>query len=100
MAQVTPLTEDEIAENLIQHPTWAREGDTITKTFKADSYMAGLALAAAIGTTCDALGHHPDIHIGWKKVKVSFTTHDAGNKLSAKDFEAAGKIAALGYHRD
>ncbi len=100
MAKVTPLTEAEITEHLKQHPGWERDGDSITRTFKADTYMAGLALAAAIGTTCDVLGHHPDLMIGWKKVTVRFTTHDAGNKLSAKDFEAAGKIAALGYHRD
>ena len=62
--------------------------------------MAGLALATTIGTICDVLGHHPDMSIGWKKVTVSFTTHDAGNKLSAKDFEAARKVNDLGYNRD
>lgn len=97
---MTPLTDSEISERLNQNPGWEREGDTITKTFKADTYMAGLALAAAIGTACDVLGHHPDLYIGWKKVRVSFTTHDAGNKITLKDFEAVAKIAALGYSRD
>lgn len=100
MAQVTPLTEAEITDYLRQFPEWEREGDMISRTFKADSYMAGLALAAAIGTACDVLGHHPDLYIGWKKVKVSFTTHDAGNRLSAKDFAAVRKVNDLGYSRD
>jgi pterin-4a-carbinolamine dehydratase len=37
--------------------------------------------------------------IGWRKVTVSFTTHDAGSKLSAKDFAAAARVDALGYPR-
>ncbi len=100
MPQVTPLTESEITEQLKLYPEWERVDNHITRTFKADSYMAGLALAAAIGTTCDVLGHHPDLTIGWKKVTVTFTTHDADNKLSAKDFEAARKVNNLGYSRD
>ncbi len=100
MPQVTPLTETEITEQLQQVPGWERDGGQITRTFKADSYMAGLALATTIGTICDVLGHHPDMSIGWKKVTVSFTTHDAGSQLSAKDFEAARKVDALGYKRD
>jgi 4a-hydroxytetrahydrobiopterin dehydratase len=100
MPQVTPLTEAEITDYLKQFPDWTREGDTISRTFKADTYMAGLALAAAIGTICDVVGHHPDLYIGWKKIRVSFTTHDAGNRLSARDFEAARKVNELGYSRD
>lgn len=93
------LTEAEIAARLARLNGWEREGDRITKTFRLDSYMAGLALAAAIGTVCEGLDHHPDLFIGWRRVQVSFTTHDAGNKLSAKDFDAAEKVDALGYPR-
>lgn len=93
------LTEAEIAARLAQLDGWERDGDHITRTFKLDSYMAGLALAAAIGTVCEGMDHHPDLHIGWRRVRVSFTTHDAGNKLSAKDFDAAAKVNALGYPR-
>lgn len=93
------LTEAEIAERLARLSGWERDGDRITKTFKLDNYLAGLALAAAIGTVCEGLNHHPDLYIGWRRVQVSFTTHDAGNKLSAKDFDAAEKVDALGYPR-
>ncbi|HLV34063.1 MAG TPA: 4a-hydroxytetrahydrobiopterin dehydratase [Spirillospora sp.] len=95
----TPLNEVEIAERLQKLDGWERDGDKIKKTFRVDSYLAGLALAAAIGTVCEGLNHHPDMFIGWRKVEVSFTTHDAGNKLSAKDFQAAEKIESLGYPR-
>ncbi|MCY4147643.1 MAG: 4a-hydroxytetrahydrobiopterin dehydratase [Chloroflexi bacterium] len=48
---------------------------------------------------CEGANHHPDMTIGWRRVEVSFTTHDAGNRLSAKDFAAAAGIDALGYPR-
>ena len=56
-------------------------------------------LATAIGTVCEGLNHHPDLLIGWRKVTVTLTTHDAGNKISHKDFDAALRIDALGYPR-
>lgn len=93
------LTDAEIAQHLERLNGWERDGDRIRKIFRLDSYMAGLALAAAIGTVCEGLDHHPDLFIGWRRVEVSFTTHDAGHRLSAKDFVAAEKVDALGYPR-
>lgn len=91
------LTDAEITERLAAVSAWETDGSTISKTFTLDSYMAGLALASAIGVVCEGLDHHPDMHIGWRKVRVSFTTHSAGNKLTAKDFDAAAAIDRLGY---
>lgn len=91
------LTEAEIIESLSRLSGWKRDGDRLVKTFRLDSYLAGLAFAAAVGVTAEGLNHHPDLAIGWRKVTVSFTTHDAGNKLTEKDFAAAAAIDALGY---
>ena len=93
----TALSETQITERLGRLSGWTREGGTISKTFRLDSYMAGLAFASAIGTVCEARNHHPDMTIGWRKVGVSFTTHDAGSQLTDKDFDAAEAIDALGY---
>lgn len=97
MPKAAPLGEDQIAARLSQLTGWERDGMVISKTYTLDSYMAGLAFAAAVGTLCEARDHHPDLYIGWKKVRVSFTTHDAGNTLTANDFDAAQAIDALGY---
>ena len=93
------LTEADITARLAALPGWAAENGVVSKTYTLDSYMAGLALASAIGTVCEGLDHHPDLYIGYKKVRVSFTTHSAGNQLTAKDFEAAAAIERLGYPR-
>lgn len=96
---IPALTDEEITMRLAELDGWVREGDTLVKTFSLDSYVAGLAFAAAAGTVAEAHNHHPDIHIGWKKVTLRFTTHDAGSKLTTKDFGVAKAIEALGYPR-
>lgn len=95
----TALGEAEIIERLARLKGWERVGNKIAKTFKVDHYLAGLALATAIGTIAEGFDHHPDILIGYKKVTVEFSTHDAGNQISHKDFEAAAAIDALPYPR-
>jgi 4a-hydroxytetrahydrobiopterin dehydratase len=96
----TPTLNDaDIAARLTALPGWERDGDRITKTYKLDAYLAGLAFAAAIGTLAEAQDHHPELVIGWKRVTVSYSTHDAGGKITEKDMRAAASIEALGYPR-
>ena len=95
MAQA--LSETEIAAGLADLDGWSNEGDTLVKEYRFESYLAGLAFASGVGVIAEGLDHHPDLSIGWRRVRVSFTTHDAGNKLTAKDFAAATAIDALGY---
>jgi len=94
-----PLTDAEIAARLEALPGWERDGDEITKTWRLDSYLAGLAFASAIGTLAEAQDHHPELIIGWRRVTVRYNTHDAGGKITSRDFRAAAAIEALGYPR-
>ena len=94
----TPALNDaQIIEQLEKLDDWERDGDRISKTFKFDTYLAGLAFASTVGTIAEGFDHHPDMAIGYRKVTVSFTTHDAGDKLSQKDFDVAAAIDALPY---
>ena len=93
------LNEAEIKQELAKLDGWQRDGDVLVKTFQFDAYLAGVAFAAAVGVLAEGLNHHPELQIGWRRVQVSLTTHDAGNRLSDKDFAAAAAIDALGYPR-
>ncbi len=97
MANIEALEEAQIAARLARLNGWERDGMVIKKTFPMETYMTGLAFASAVGTVCEVRGHHPDILIGWRRVVVSFTTHDAGNMLTDNDFDAAEAVDALGY---
>ncbi|MBZ0280847.1 MAG: 4a-hydroxytetrahydrobiopterin dehydratase [Anaerolineae bacterium] len=91
------LTDEQIHEALVNLPGWERDGDILTKTFKLDQYLAGIAFASAVGVVADGLDHHPDMHIGYKKVTVRFNTHSADGKITAKDVDAATAIENLPF---
>lgn len=93
----TALSDGEIKEGLAKLNGWARAGDELVKQFQFDNYLAGLAFASSVGVIAEGLNHHPDLMIGWRRVSVSFTTHDAGSKITAKDLAAAEAIDGLGY---
>lgn len=94
----TPLSQQEIDARLTTLHGWAQDGGTLHKTYQGfKSYLDGLAFACAVGTIAEGHDHHPDLIIGWKKVTVRFTTHDAGHQITQKDVDAAAAIEALGY---
>jgi len=39
--------------------------------------------------------HHPDLLNSWTRVRVRFTTHDAGG-LTHRDFKMAAKVDGVG----
>lgn len=90
----TPLTDEEIAAELAALPGWERDGDMITRTF-AHTYHECLHLAMYVAAKAREIGHHPDIHITWQRIRFAITTHDAGNRLTRKDFELARHIDAI-----
>lgn len=92
---VEPLNAAEISEALAVLDGWAQDGDKITKTFEFASYPAGLAFASAAGYVADNFDHHPDLFVGYKKVTVAFTTHDAGSKITQKDIDVATAIEKM-----
>lgn len=92
-----PLTHTEIDEALSTLSGWAHEADHLVRTYTLPSYAAGLMFAVAVGTLAEAHDHHPDLSISYKKVRVSLTTHDAQNQVSARDVALARAIEALGY---
>lgn len=84
------LNAEEIRVFLTRLPTWSLKENTIEKEFRFKSYLWGLDFAYAIGKLAENENHHPDIWIGWRRVKLSFSTH-AIKGLSRNDFIMAAK---------
>lgn len=91
------LSEADIQSALADMDGWSYSDGKISKTYELPSYTAGLAFATAVGTLAEGMNHHPDMSIGYKKVTVTFTTHDDGNVVTQKDIDAAKRIETLGY---
>jgi 4a-hydroxytetrahydrobiopterin dehydratase len=81
---------------LATHDGWAREGThAITREFKFEDFASALAFVVRLGCLAEKRDHHPDVELGWGRVKVLWTTHDAGGltKLDLELAEATAKLA-------
>lgn len=85
-----PLSEIEVLERLKDLPGWALQAGSIQKEFRFKSYLSGLEFAYALGKVAEAEDHHPDILVGWRRVRVILSTH-AIKGLSPNDFIVAAK---------
>ncbi|MBL0143896.1 MAG: 4a-hydroxytetrahydrobiopterin dehydratase [Betaproteobacteria bacterium] len=91
---VAPLTDTQVGPMLKGLAGWAREGSTITKTFRFANYHETMAFVNATAWISHREDHHPDLSVGYNQCKVSYWTHAIGG-LSENDFICAAKIDAL-----
>ena len=82
------LSADQVAERLAGCPGWSLKGDAITKTYALPSFPDAIASVTRVAFDAEAADHHPDLQINYRKVTVSWSTHDAGG-LTEKDFAGA-----------
>ena len=73
---------------------WNEKDSTITKTFEFSAYLDGIDFVNEVANLSEQENHHPDITVGYCKVTISLTTHDAGS-LTEKDFKLAKLIDDL-----
>jgi 4a-hydroxytetrahydrobiopterin dehydratase len=65
----------------------------LEKEFRFPDFAKALAFTNTIGAIAEEQGHHPDILLGWGKVRVTIWTH-AIEGLTRSDFVLAAKIDA------
>lgn len=88
------LPDDAIVARLDKLAGWAQNDKQIEKTYELESFTAALIFVGAVGHLAEALDHHPDILIQWRKVTLTLSTHSAGG-VTDYDFELASQIEAL-----
>lgn len=73
----------------------SREGmHRISKVFSFDSYEAGIEFVNRVAELAEREGHHPDMHVSYKRVAIELSTHKIKG-LSENDFIMAAKIDEL-----
>lgn len=76
-------------------PLWRLEnGPMLVRHWQFPDFAHALALANQVGAIAEAMNHHPDLTVGWGKLTVAITTHDAGG-LTELDFAFAARVDAL-----
>jgi 4a-hydroxytetrahydrobiopterin dehydratase len=87
------LSESAIQQALTTLPGWRVEGRELVKEFQFPSYLAGIEFVNKVAQLAEAMNHHPDLHVGWRKVTMRLSTHSVGG-LTSLDFDLAGKANA------
>ena len=70
---------------------WTLEGDAIKKRYTFETFPDAIAFVDRLALEAERVDHHPDILINYKRVTLTYSTHDEGG-LTDKDF--AGAAAA------
>jgi len=78
MARPAKLSDAAVDAWLAENAAWARDGDALAKSFRFPDFAAALAFTVRLGMIAEKRDHHPDVHLGWGKARVVWTTHDAG----------------------
>jgi 4a-hydroxytetrahydrobiopterin dehydratase len=86
-----PLPPDEVARRLAAMPGWRGDIREISKTF-AHTYHAIIHLITYVAAKAQEVSHHPDMDVRWQRITFRITTHDAGNRVTERDFEFARHI--------
>lgn len=90
----TVLSDTQVSEGLANLAEWTREGDAITRTIKAPSFLEGIELVRKVAAAAEAADHHPDIDIRWRNLTFTLSTHSAGG-ITEQDLALAAQIDAL-----
>jgi 4a-hydroxytetrahydrobiopterin dehydratase len=70
------------------------DGQRLERVFLFRNFRAAIRFANAVGDIAEQQGHHPELLVGWGRVKVSLFTHVIGG-LHENDFILAARIDAL-----
>ena len=88
------LTPEEISEALKALGGWTLESKAIRKQFTFQDFPEAVLFVSALVPGAEDADHHPDIEIHYKKVILSYSTHDEGG-LTPKDFDGAAMADAI-----
>lgn len=73
---------------------WQEENNSLVREFGFKDFRAALDFVNKVGELAEKANHHPDIELGWGRVKVKLTTHSEG-KVTDKDRNLAEEIDTI-----
>src|SRR5262245_57224851 len=82
------LSDSDVDARLSALKGWGRKGDGIAKLFTFKGFPDAVAFIARLAFDAEAADHHPDLQVSYRRVTVTWSTHDEGG-VTEKDFEGA-----------
>ncbi|MFM7480093.1 MAG: 4a-hydroxytetrahydrobiopterin dehydratase [Planctomycetota bacterium] len=91
---VTRLNDAEVESRMPAIAAWKRTGDLIEREFAFPDFVAAMQFVNRVAEEAERSQHHPNIHVLYNRVRLGYSTHDAGG-LSERDFTAAIAVDRL-----
>jgi 4a-hydroxytetrahydrobiopterin dehydratase len=90
-----PLSENEIQQALSSLKGWEFGDDKISKEFNFNDFSEALGFIVRVGLEAEKQVHHPELFNVYNTVKISLSTHDAGDNVTQKDVDLAKAIESV-----
>ncbi len=74
--------------------SWSDDGKALHRAITTPDFASALALANRIGELAEQQRHHPDLLVGWGRLRITLYTHAIGG-LHQNDFILAARIDEL-----
>ena len=87
------LTREDAQRRVTSLSGWTLDGDAIRKQYTFEDFPQAIAFVNRIAPEAEKADHHPDILINYKRVTLTYSTHDEGG-LTEKDFAGAAMADA------
>ena len=89
------LSEEEIVEKLANLSGWTFVNDRVRKEFQFENFREAMSFILRVSYEAEQMDHHPEIFNCFNRVEISLNTHDAGGKVTEKDFSLANAIEKI-----
>ena len=90
-----PLDDTQLQSALKELPGWRHADDALHQRFEFADFREAVAFIVRVAFEAEQRDHHPELTNVYNRVEVSLTTHDAGNRVTAKDVELAEAISRI-----
>jgi 4a-hydroxytetrahydrobiopterin dehydratase len=75
--------------------SWEERDGSLQREFVFRDFNEAFGFMTRVALLAEQLGHHPDWSNSWNRVRITLTTHDAGNQVTELDRRLAAAIDAL-----
>ncbi len=89
------LSDGQIHTKLKEVDGWKAENDKLKKDFKFADFRQAISFIVRVGFEAEDAMHHPELFNVYNNVTIELATHDAGGKITEKDFDLAKRIDAI-----
>ncbi len=90
-----PLTDQDLANLATRVPAWQVGDGRLVRDIEAPTFPAAIEWVVMIAQAAEAMDHHPDIDIRWRRLHLELSTHSAGGRITDLDVALAERIDSI-----